>query len=71
MQNTKLIYKKEFDRFFENVNGELNKITSFERRATVRGSENVKMMAERSHHVEPKFDSKEVINVSTVQESII
>lgn len=66
VQNTKLIYKKEFERFFEGVNGELSKIADFERRTTLRGSETMKSIAEKSLHAESKVDSKEVIRVSVV-----
>lgn len=67
VQNTKLIYKKEFERFFESVNGELNKLANFERRATLRGSETMKSMTERASHVESKIDSKEIVKVSFIQ----
>lgn len=63
VQNTKLIYKREFDRFFENVSSELSRITSFERKATIRGSESVKLMAERPLNNELRVDSKEVVNL--------
>lgn len=64
MQNTKLIYKKEFERFFESVNGELNKIINFERKSTVRSSDAMKSVVERSLFADSKIDSKEVIRVS-------
>lgn len=64
MQNTKLIYRKEFERFFESVGGELSKIANFERKATLRSSETMKSTAERSLSVESKVDSKEVVRVS-------
>ncbi|VDN90912.1 unnamed protein product [Brugia pahangi] len=66
VQNTKLIYKKEFERFFEGVNGELSKIVDFERRTTLRGSETMKSIAEKSLHAESKVDSKEVIRLVEV-----
>uniref|UniRef100_A0A7I4KG83 BMA-SEC-3 n=1 Tax=Brugia malayi TaxID=6279 RepID=A0A7I4KG83_BRUMA len=66
VQNTKLIYKKEFERFFEGVNGELSKIADFERRTTLRGSETMKSIAEKSLHAESKVDSKEVIRLVEV-----
>uniref|UniRef100_A0AAF5PH64 Sec3-PIP2_bind domain-containing protein n=2 Tax=Wuchereria bancrofti TaxID=6293 RepID=A0AAF5PH64_WUCBA len=66
VQNTKLIYKKEFERFFEGVNGELSKIVDFERRTTFRGSETMKSTAEKSLHAESKVDSKEVIRLVEV-----
>ncbi|VDO36843.1 unnamed protein product [Onchocerca flexuosa] len=66
VQNTKLIYKKEFERFFEIVNGELNKIVNFERRGTLRGSETLKSTAERFLSAESKIDSKEVIRLIEV-----
>uniref|UniRef100_A0A8R1XYQ7 Sec3-PIP2_bind domain-containing protein n=1 Tax=Onchocerca volvulus TaxID=6282 RepID=A0A8R1XYQ7_ONCVO len=66
VQNTKLIYKKEFERFFEIVNGELNKIVNFERKGTLRGSETLKYTAERFLAAESKVDSKEVIRLIEV-----
>lgn len=70
MQNTKLIYKKEFERFFESVSGELNKIVNSERKSTLRGSDTMKSVVDKSFSAENKIDSKEVIRVNAFYISI-
>ncbi|VDN07869.1 unnamed protein product [Thelazia callipaeda] len=60
VQNTKLIYKSEFERFFDNLNGELNKIAASERKATLRSTEMIKSMTEV---VSDRIDSKEIIRL--------
>lgn len=63
VHNTKLIYKKEFEQFFESVNSELTKFANFERRGTLRGSEAMKSVMEKSSHAESRADSKEIIKL--------
>lgn len=56
MQNTKEIYKKEFDRFFESLNYELQRISISERKSTGENAENLKTR-------DNKFDRQALINV--------
>ncbi|MCP9266035.1 Exocyst complex component 1 [Dirofilaria immitis] len=66
VQNTKLVYMKEFERFFESINGELHRIINFERKSTLRGSDIPKSTAEKFLFTECKVDSKEVIRLIEV-----
>lgn len=64
VQNTKVIYKKEFERFFEVINNELNRLANAERRATLKNLDSSKSSLERAFRTESKIDQKALINVS-------
>lgn len=67
VQNTKLIYKKEFDRFFEVLNVELNKLVNSERRATLKNLDASKSSLERSFRSENRSDNqKSIVNLVEV-----
>ncbi|VDN56326.1 unnamed protein product [Dracunculus medinensis] len=59
VQNTKEIYKKEFDRFFESLNYELQRISISERKSTGENAENLKTR-------DNKFDRQALINLTEI-----
>ncbi|VDK45989.1 unnamed protein product [Anisakis simplex] len=63
VQNTKVIYRKEFERFFEVIHNELNKLVISERRATIKNFDSSKSSLDRSFRVEPKVNQKSLVNL--------
>uniref|UniRef100_A0A914ZGK6 Exocyst complex component Sec3 PIP2-binding N-terminal domain-containing protein n=1 Tax=Parascaris univalens TaxID=6257 RepID=A0A914ZGK6_PARUN len=63
VQNTKVIYKKEFERFFEVIGNELNRLANAERRATLKNLDSSKSSLERTFRCESKIDQKALINL--------
>lgn len=67
VQNTKIIYKKEFDRFFEVINAEINKMTNGDKRATLKNLDTSRSSLERSLRAENTIDyQKSIVNLTEI-----
>ena len=63
VRNTKLLYKEDFDRFFDVISAELNKLAIYDKWNSSRGLEMSKPSLEASFYSESGVDHKSILNV--------
>ncbi|VDD94922.1 unnamed protein product [Enterobius vermicularis] len=63
VQNVKILYKKDFDRFFDVISLELSKLVNSDKSGTSKGLDTSRASLELSFHADSSIDSKSVLSI--------